>query len=162
MFSRLLSTYCRLRPVIAHARCDVPCGIYDPASAQYAALWVVRFLRQIDELEAPLDIAGQSRLARLTREKETHAEDVKHEIRVIWGDYFNPNHFDDYPDLHSLSHSIMRKASACKQEIAVSNGEELVELLNQFAEIFWQSKGIATKRVTVPYKPGLEVVQADI
>jgi hypothetical protein len=31
-------------------------------------------------------------------------------------------------------------------------------LINQFAEIFWASKGIATKRAKAPYKPGEEVV----
>lgn len=159
MFKQLLSAL-GLRPTIAYAHCDVPCGIYDPAAAQYAALSVARFLDQIAELEAPLDVAGQSRLARLTREKETHAEDVKHEVRVIWGDYFKPDHFEAHPELHALTHDIMRKGSACKQEIAVSNGRELVELINQFAEIFWATKGVETKRVTVPYKPGLEVVQA--
>lgn len=159
MLNRLLAAM-GAQPTTAHAHCDVPCGIYDPASAQYAALSVARFLDQIDELEAPLDIAGQSRLARLTREKETHAEDVKHEVRIIWGDYFKAQHFEAHPELHTLTHDIMRKASACKQEVAVGNGRELVELINQFAEVFWQSKGVETKRVTVPYKPGLDVVQA--
>ena len=35
--------------------------------------------------------------------KEEHAEVVKREVRIIWGDYFKPEHLEKYPDLHTTS-----------------------------------------------------------
>ena len=66
---------------------------------------------------------------------------LKKEIRVLWGDYFKTPHFDTFPEIHDLSHGIMQKASACKQGIQRKDGEELVNLVNRFAEIFWETKG---------------------
>ena len=34
----------------AKAHCDIPCAVYDPGVAQYAALSVVRFLALIGEM----------------------------------------------------------------------------------------------------------------
>ena len=34
------------------AHCDIPCAVYDPSVAQYAALSVVRFLDLIGEMSA--------------------------------------------------------------------------------------------------------------
>jgi len=33
---------------------------------------------------------------------------------------------------------------------------QFVEAINQFAEIFWDTKGISTKRAKAPYSPALE------
>lgn len=142
------------------AHCDVPCGIYDTTPAQIAALSVLRFLNQVAELGD--DIAQhpekQAKLVRLVNEKEAHAEKVKHEIRVIWGDYFKGELLEKYPNIHELTHQIMMTGSASKQSLEVANGEKLVDLLNQFAEIFWESKGVATYRAICPYAPKVEVV----
>jgi nickel superoxide dismutase len=35
---------------------------------------------------------------------------------------------------------------------------ELLSVVNRFAEIYWETKGIQTKRVKAPYKPGEEIV----
>ena len=145
---------------VAHAHCDIPCGIYDPISAQMAAMSVARFLDQLAALGSPKEPADLATLARLTAEKETHAESVKHEIVVIWGDYFKPAHFNDHPDLHDLAHQILRTASACKQQLDPNNGPVLVDLVNRFATVFWKTKGVATETVTAPYEPHLPVVRA--
>ena len=39
----------KIRNVKAH--CDIPCAVYDPAVAQFAALSVVRFLDLIGEMD---------------------------------------------------------------------------------------------------------------
>ena len=39
----------------ASAHCDIPCKIYDPATAQIAALTVIRLLDLIQELSAKND-----------------------------------------------------------------------------------------------------------
>ena len=148
-----------LKRVRAH--CDIPCGVYDPGEAQIAAHSVARFLQQIDELNNAGDESPetQATLVRMVSEKEKHARAVKDAIVVIWGDYFKQNHFAAFPGLHDLTHQIMRCASACKQGLAIENGNELVSLVNEFAAIFWQTKDIPTVTVTAPFKPGLDWVQ---
>ncbi len=143
---------------IALAHCDIPCGIYDPATAQIAAISTARLLLLIDELGAPKSTGDFAKLSRLTQEKEKHAGIVKDEIVVIWGDYFKEKQIEMFPDIHDLVHSIMVKASACKQELLPSNGSELMALVNKFGEAFWVSKGVNTKTVNAPYPPNLPMV----
>lgn len=148
----------------AAAHCDIPCKIYDPSTAQIAALSVIRFLDLINELadKDSLTLAEQAQLARLVAEKETHAARVKDEIRVIWGDFFKAPQFEKYPDTHELVHSIMLTGSACKQSVERASGEKLLDLVNRFAEYFWGAKGIATYRATCPYPPSAGVVYPDL
>lgn len=142
------------------AHCDIPCKIYDPSTAQLAALSVVRLLDLISEFESKktLTIAEQVTLSRLVQEKETHAEKVKHEVRVIWGDYFKQPQFDQFPDISDLVHLIMLTGSACKQTIERSNGISLLELTNEFASAFWVTKSVETYIAECPYPPSLPVV----
>jgi len=143
----------------AEAHCDIPCGIYDPAPALIAAVSVVRLMDIMHEASSDDNVALTNLLARNAVRKEEEAEKVKQEIRVIWGDYFKGPLLEKYPNVHSLAHSIMLKGSACKQDVHREDGLALVELVNEFAEMFWDSKGVETKRVVTPYAPKLEVVQ---
>ena len=43
----------KIKEVKAH--CDIPCAVYDPAVAQYAALSVARFLDLIAEMPDKID-----------------------------------------------------------------------------------------------------------
>lgn len=159
MMHRLLSALDSRKPLArVSAHCDVPCAIYDPSTAQLAALSVIRFLDQIAELDGPMSLADQAKLSRLVREKEKHAAKVKDEVRVIWGDYFKQPQFEKYPNSHELVHQIMLAGSACKQQIDRANGEKLLELVNEFAESFWATKDIETYRATCPYPPSETVV----
>lgn len=145
----------------AQAHCDIPCKIYDPSTAIIAALSVVRMMdimKEQSEKSGGSALGLQNTLGRLILQKEEEAEKVKHEIRVIWGDYFKAPQFEKHGDVHELAHKIMLKASACKQEVNRGDAEELVELVNQFAEKFWDTKGVATVRKTCPYPPAMDVV----
>ena len=144
---------------IVQAHCDVPCGIYDPSTAQIAALSVARFLNLIADIDDLNTIENLARLNRLVQEKETHAGIVKSEIVIIWGDYFKEAQIEICPDIHNLTHSILREASKCKQEIAQENGLELVRLVNEFTKAFWLTKGIETESHTSPYEPSLPLVR---
>jgi len=147
----------------AKAHCDVPCGIYDPISAQIAALTVVRMIDLMNDLGAgKQDLASQNSLSRYVAVKEEHAEKAKHEIRVIWGDYIKPNHLEEYPELHGLTHQIMQLGSKCRQTANRETAVELVAAINRYAEIFWKTKGVATKRAKAPYAPALELVYPDL
>ena len=149
----------------AKAHCDIPCGIYDPSAAQIAALTVVRMIDLMTDLEknqTERNLAYHNSMSRYVASKEEHAEKVKHEVRVIWGDYIKPNHLEKYPDLHGLVHKIMQLGSKSRQTADRETATQLLEAVNQFAEAFWETKGVATKRAKAPYLPGLEVVYPNL
>lgn len=150
---------------IAYAHCDIPCGIYDPHQAQLAAHTVLRMTSIIDDLTASSDNAPFDerkkiihQIARCAAVKEEHAEIVKHEVRVIWGDYFKPEMLKDHPDLHELVFTIMKLASKTKQEINKDASLELLAKVQEFAEIFWKTKGRKTVRVASGYPTEGEIV----
>jgi nickel superoxide dismutase len=145
----------------ADAHCDIPCGIYD---ARIVTYYAVSALRQMDILlslkDKGLSETGFAmQVARNTAKKEEMAEKCKHETRIIWGDFMKPKNQEDMAKAHELAHGIMLAGSAVKQDLHREDGEKLVELANQFAEMFWASKGVETKRVTTPYAPNVEVVE---
>jgi nickel superoxide dismutase len=151
------------RPVYAH--CDIPCGIYDPYEAQISALTVLRMDQLIAELAMPaMDAkpeeraAYASKLARYTAVKESHAERVKSEVRVIWGDYFTPDHAKQYPQVHELSWKIMKTASKARQGTGVADAQDLLKLVQEFCELFWLTKGAKTHRIPSLQKSGGELV----
>lgn len=150
-------------PVYAH--CDIPCGIYDPHEAQISALTVLRMDQLIAELAAPANDAKPeeraaygAKLARYTAVKESHAERVKSEVRVIWGDYFTPDHAKQFPHVHDLTWKILKQASKARQGTALAEAQELLKLVQEFSELFWQSKGAKTKRQPSMQKSGGDLV----
>ncbi|MBI2084477.1 MAG: superoxide dismutase, Ni [Candidatus Aenigmarchaeota archaeon] len=137
----------------AHAHCDIPCGIYDPHMAQMAAHTVIRMTSLIEESKG-----DPHKIARFTAVKEQHAELCKQEVRILWGDYFKPEHVQKYPELHELVWKIMKTASKARQEVNLEASEELLEDVNRIAEIFWETKGYGTTRFKAPYPTGNETV----
>ena len=145
-------------PHAVFAHCDVPCGIYDPHQAQMAAHTVLRMTNMIDELQAsspepPFEERKRiiSQLARLTKVKEEHAELVKHEVRVIWGDYLKDEHLKKHKAMHQLVFKIMKQASVARQNVDIKAANELLGMVQMFAEIFWETKGRKTQRVKSGY-----------
>lgn len=137
----------------AYAHCDIPCGIYDPHNAQMAAHTVLRMTNLISEAKNDVH-----KIARLTKVKEEHAEMVKHDIGIIWWDYFKEEHLKDYPGLHLLVFHIMKHASKAKQELDVENANELVNKVMEFSEIFWKTKERKTLRIKSGYPTEGEIV----
>jgi len=136
-------------PKVVYAHCDIPCGIYDPHLAQVAAHTVIRMVTLIEELpklkpDAPQEEREQliHKLSRYTAIKEQHAELCKHEIRILWGDYFKPEHVQKFPELSDLIWRTLKQASKAKQEMSLKEAEELLENVNKVAEIFWKTKGV--------------------
>ncbi|MGB9672898.1 MAG: superoxide dismutase, Ni, partial [Anaerolineales bacterium] len=133
----------------AKAHCDIPCGIYDPITAQIAALTVVRMMDLMKDLENKESVSKldyHNSMTRYIAIKEEHAEKAKHEIRVIWGDYFKEQHLEKFPQTHAVVHKIMQLGSKIRQTADRQLGEQFVEAVNEFAQIFWETKGIPTKR----------------
>ena len=149
----------------AKAHCDVPCGIYDPAPAQIDALTVVRMMDLMTALEQGEEkgrLEYHNTLSRYISVKEEHAEKAKHEIRVIWGDYIKDAHIEKHPELPELVHKIMQLGSSSRQTSNREHGIAFVDAINQFAEIFWSTKNIKTKKAKAPYAPGLEMIYPDL
>jgi nickel superoxide dismutase len=145
----------------AQAHCDIPCGIYDPHQAQVAALTVIRMVDLMADLAAShkeMDLEFVNSMSRYVAVKEEHAELCKHEIRVIFGDYIKKEQIDKFPELPELTHKIFQAGSKARQTASRANAVELLNLVNRFAEIFWATKGVATKKAVAPYKPSEEVV----
>ncbi|MBD3160591.1 MAG: superoxide dismutase, Ni [Candidatus Eisenbacteria bacterium] len=145
----------------ARAHCDIPCGIYDPIMAQIPALTVVRMIDLMTEFAADhkdKDLEYHNTMSRYIEVKEEHAERVKHEVRVIWGDYIKPHHVEKHPEVHGITHKIMQLGSKCRQTADREAAVQLVAAVNEFAELFWKTKEVATKRAKAPYAPGLELV----
>jgi nickel superoxide dismutase len=136
-----------LRPrTTAFAHCDIPCGIYDPHEAQLAAETVEKMTQLITDLPQPAagDAAAAAhytmQLSRYTTIKEQHAERVKHEVRIIWGDYFNPERMANTPDLHTKVWNIMKVASQTRQNVNLDAAKALRAAVDEFAEIYWATK----------------------
>ena len=147
------------------AHCDIPCGIYDPIVAQISALTVVRMIDLMTDFESKTAERNKdyiNSMARYVAVKEEHAERAKREIRVIWGDYFKAQHVEKYPNAHSLVHKIMQLGSKVRQTADRDQALQLVDAINEFAQMFWDTKGIATKRAKAPYAPALEMVYPNL
>lgn len=149
-----------IRTIYAH--CDIPCGIYDPHNMQMAAHTVIRMTQMITDLEEGEDHKKFThQMARLTKVKEEHAEICKHEIRVLWADYFKPEMLEKYPDLNDLVFKTLKLASKSRQEINLEAAEELLGNTQKIAEIFFETKGIKSKKVKAPYPTEKEIVIQD-
>ena len=145
----------------ASAHCDVPCGIYDPHYAQIGALTVVRMNQLIEAMEPPaMEKAARAKymhaLVRYTTAKEEAAELVKHEVRIIRGDFFK---VDNSPDnIGEITDGIMKTASQARQNVDAAAADKLLGLVNDFAAEFWKAKGVKTKKQSSNQAAGGEFV----
>lgn len=140
-------------PDVAHAHCDIPCGIYDPHMAQIAALTVVRMVQLIQGLQKPAPNASKEewdiytmQMSRYTTVKEQHAALCEHEIIILWSDYFKADHLQKHPNLHDVVWRAAKLTSTVKQQINMEASQQLLAATHEIAEIFWDTKGVKTKR----------------
>lgn len=129
----------------ASAHCDVPCGIYDPKPAQIAALTVLKMVQKINALEKNGDdkeakLNYKNSLMRMIWTKEEHASKCKDEILILWTDYFKTEHLEKFPNLHDIFWKTAKLCSQNKQAINEQLAQELVDNVNQIADIFNQSQ----------------------
>ncbi len=137
------------------AHCDIPCKIYDPITAQIAVLTMIRMVDLLNNLQKKMTLTTdeQAEFSRLVAQKELHGNKVKEEITVIWGDYIKEPQLEQFPELHRLVHNIMMGTSKAKQHIDKDITLLLLDKVNRFAEIFWQTKGQETFIAQCPYPP---------
>jgi nickel superoxide dismutase len=144
-------------PARVSAHCDIPCGIYDPHMAQIAALTVVRMNQLIEGLQTE-GAARENSFVRYVKTKEDHAELCKKEIDILWHDYFRPEHLEKFPDLHTIVWNANKLASRNKQNVDMQAAQELLAATHRIAEIFWETKGVATRKGPSNQTAGGELV----
>ena len=150
---------------VALAHCDVPCGIYDPHLAQIAALTVIRMNQLMQDLPAPGSDASPGErsayvaaMGRYVATKEHHAELCKQELRILWGDYFRPEHLEQHPDLHDQFFNAMKLGSQARQKNDLQAAQNLLAAVQGIAEVFWKTKGANVSRQSSRQTVGGELV----
>jgi nickel superoxide dismutase len=122
---------------VAHAHCDLPCGVYDPAQAKIEAQSVKAILEKYAANEDP---AFRVRALII---KEQRSELVKHHLWVLWTDYFKAPHFEKYPQLNTLFNEATKLAGGgggTKSSVDVATADELLDKIEQISTIFWETK----------------------
>jgi nickel superoxide dismutase len=122
---------------VAHAHCDLPCGVYDPAQAKIEAQSVKAILEKYAANEDP---AFRVRALII---KEQRSELVKHHLWVLWTDYFKAPHFEKYPQLNTLFNEATKLAGGgggTKSSVDVATADELLAKIDEIAAIFWETK----------------------
>ena len=131
----------RLSPFgVAHAHCDIPCGIYDPHDAIQAAQTCIRMTELILETEDVSSLGARNNLIRYVAAKEEHAKKAKDDILIIWTDYFKPEHLEQYPNLHDLVWNACKLGSQVKQNVDMDAAEAFKASLEEIGKIFWETK----------------------
>ena len=118
----------------AHAHCDIPCGVYDPAQARIEAESCYRI---IEKYLASDDDVFRTRAIAV---KEERADLAKHHIDVMWHDYFKPEHVETYPDLHNTCWMASKQASAVKHSMDLAAAQDLLDRIDQIDEM-WKGTG---------------------
>lgn len=136
-----------LPQITAEAHCDIPCGIYDPTPAKIAAKTVQKMIMQMEEFAPPQDwnnaqerLAYFNAISRRIKVKEDHAEICKHEITILWADYFKPEHLGKYPEFHEKVWNTLKLCSKNKQDVDEGLAKELVDAVDEIAKIFYETK----------------------
>ena len=121
---------------VAHAHCDLPCGVYDPAQARLEAQSVKACM---EKYHASSDADFKARAIAI---KEERSHMVKEHLWVLWTDYFKAPHFEQYPELHVLFNDATKLAGAAgtKGTVDVAVADSLLAKIDAIAEIFWATK----------------------
>lgn len=148
MIRSLLFAISKLLPTrVSYAHCDVPCGIYDPKPAQIAAATVLKMVQLIDGLpKENATVNDKNKFVRCVLTKEEHARKCKEEILILWTDFFKQEHLKMFPRLHDTFWKAAKLCSVNKQEVSIEHATELVEAVDQIADMFQKTKSSVPKK----------------
>jgi len=119
---------------IVHAHCDLPCGVYDPAQARIEAESVKACQQKYQDNDDEIF------RARAVAIKEQRANMVKAHLWVLWTDYFQPEHLEKYPHLHSSFWNATKLAGEAKKSEDPAQGQKLLDSIDEISKIFWETK----------------------
>ncbi len=134
-----------LKPSVAYAHCDIPCGIYETDSMTTAANTVSKMVDKMAELKAPGEDPQSHReytnnVVRIIMEKEEQAQICKEQILILWTDYFKEEHLAKYPDLHAKVWKATKLCSEAKRTVNVEVAKRLKDAVADIARIFAETK----------------------
>ncbi len=139
MFAKIFAS-----STVAHAHCDLYCGVYDPAEAKIAALSCVKTAKKYAESDDKVFSALCIPV------KEQQAENAKHHLMVLWADFFAPAHFDANPGLHELFWKAVHQGGEAKKTMDPAASQQLVDYIEEIATIFWSTEKAAGMGVYPP------------
>ena len=131
---------------IAHAHCDVPCGVYEPDSMTWAAETCFKLVEKMEALELPAPddkphvLEFHNTVARAVFVKEEYAQICKKEALILWTDYFKAEHLDRWPDLHEKVWKLTKQCSVVKRSVSSDEATKLKEMVKELADIFRETK----------------------
>jgi nickel superoxide dismutase len=129
---------------VAHAHCDLFCGVYDPAQAKIEALSVLK------SAEKYQDSDDEVFRARALAIKEERAELCKHHLMVLWADFFSADHRKEFANLDDLFWRAIHQAGDAKKSVDPEDGRKLIGLIDEISDIFWQTEKAKTMGVYPP------------
>jgi len=127
---------------VAHAHCDIPCGIYNSFPAVQAAQTVQKMVTQLLELKEPTAKDPRAMLeylnavTRRVQIKEEHTQLCKKELLVLWTDYFKPEHLKMFPDLHEKVWIATKLCSQNKQSVDPKAANDLLEAAHEIGHMW--------------------------
>ena len=136
-----------VRPRVAYAHCDIPCGIYDPAGAKTAADTVAKmvekietFAKEVTSAQGAAQLNARNNVVRSIQVKEEHAQICKRELLILWSDYFKPEHLEKHPSLHDTFWKAAKLCSKNKQSVDAKAAADLQAAVKEISDIFWATK----------------------
>ena len=155
----LLIAISRILPTkIAHAHCDIPCGIYDPNAAQLAAHTIIRMTQLLSNINMGDGVKAGHDITRMTSVKEAHGNIVEKELDTLENDYFKEEHFQEFPELKKLFSDATKLSVKTRQNIDMASAEQMLEAILKISEIFYKTKKLEPIRVKSPYPTERELV----
>ncbi|HET8740084.1 MAG TPA: superoxide dismutase [Ni], partial [Acidimicrobiia bacterium] len=65
---------------------------------------------------------------------------VKHHLMVLWVDFFTEEHRKEFENLDDLFWRAIHQAGDAKKSVDPADGQKLVDLIDEIAEIFWKTE----------------------
>jgi len=118
---------------VAHAHCDLFCGVYDPAQARIEAQSVLKAAEKYHDSD------DEVFRARCIAIKESQAELVKHHLSVLWTDFFKPHHLEQAPDLHDMFWKAIKAAGDAKKSMDPAVAQDLIDKIEAISDVFWKT-----------------------
>ena len=128
----------------AHAHCDLYCGVYDPAQAKIEAMSVMKSAQKYQDSD------DEVFRARALTIKEERAELTKHHLMVLWADFFTADHRSQFSNLDDLFWRAIHQAGEAKKSADPAEGQKLIDLIDEIADIFWQTEKAKDMGVYAP------------
>lgn len=130
-----------LKPRVAFAHCDIPCGIYETNTLLVAAQTISRMVEVMEELPMHKpSLKDRNNFIRCVHVKEKHASLCEEQLVTLWADFFKAEHFEKWPDLHEKFWKAVNLCSDNKTNVSAEKAKELIAACREIADIFDQVK----------------------